>query len=110
VLFISVVLVPRSFPLNLFVGLDENTLTGSIPASLGRCQNLQSLFLQKNSFTGITFLKENFPISSISIQGPIDFLGTLTNLQIGYLSHNKFTGSIPQGLTAITSLQQIGMG
>jgi len=74
------------------LGFDVNQFSGIIPSSLGNCQNLQNLFLQKNRLTG-----------------GLDAIGTLTSLQLAYLSVNKISGTVPQGLTSAANLQQLGL-
>ncbi|KAF2950720.1 hypothetical protein DAI22_01g207764 [Oryza sativa Japonica Group] len=65
--------------------LSSNKLSGEIPGSLGRCQNLQSLQLDQNFLTG------NIPAS----------FGNLTNLNYLNLSHNKLFGPIPTSLNDV---------
>ena len=60
----------------------NNQLTGSIPASLGRCVSLQELVLYKNQLTG------SIPAS----------LGSCVSLQTLGLNDNQLTGSIPDSL------------
>ena len=63
--------------------LDDNSLSGSIPAELGNLTNLTSLYLNVNSLTG-----------SIPSE-----LGNLTNLRGFSLGDNFLTGPLPQWLS-----------
>ncbi len=68
--------------------LYRNKLTGSIPTELGGLSNLRSLSLGNNQLTG------NIPME----------LGNLTNLSTLSLSTNQLSGSIPTELSNLTSL------
>ncbi|KAK9076940.1 hypothetical protein SSX86_005275 [Deinandra increscens subsp. villosa] len=72
--------------------LNNNTLWGPIPSTLGLVTSLQIVRLDSNSLSG------NVP-SNIS---------NLTSLQKIYLSHNKLTGPIPN-LTGMNDLCYIGL-
>ncbi len=63
--------------------LDDNSLSGSIPAELGNLTNLTSLYLNVNSLTG-------------SIPSELGNLTNLTGLSIG---DNFLTGPLPQWLS-----------
>ena len=92
--------------------LNDNSLSGSIPAELGNLTNLTSLYLNINSLTGsippelgnltnLTF----FSLANNSLSGSIPAeLGNLTNLTILYLNNNSLTGSIPAELGNLTNL------
>ncbi|MDE2963436.1 MAG: hypothetical protein OXU26_05965, partial [Acidobacteriota bacterium] len=62
--------------------LNDNQLTGSIPAELGNLVNLRFLVLDYNQLTGAI---------------PAE-LGDLANLQNLWLANNQLTGSIPSEL------------
>ncbi|KAB2086601.1 hypothetical protein ES319_A04G043600v1, partial [Gossypium barbadense] len=62
--------------------LSRNELSGNIPSSMGKCNNLQILALSYNQFTGI------IPRS----------IGNLTRLEKLYLGLNNLEGSLPNGL------------
>lgn len=67
-----------------------NKLTGKIPPLSNPL--LQNLFLQDNNITS-----------------GLDSLITLKILQYAYLSRNQISGTIPEGIGNIVSLQQFGM-
>jgi len=68
--------------------LDDNSLTGTIPSSLGSLSELQRLYLQGNSLTG------TIPPS----------LGELSELYRLYLYDNSLSSTIPSELGSLTSL------
>ncbi|CAI5498643.1 unnamed protein product, partial [Closterium sp. Naga37s-1] len=73
--------------------LDNNNISGVLPASLTAIKGLASLLLNNNHFTG------TFPHSIL----------LHTNLQRLELSNNSFTGTIPHKLTNLYSLQNINL-
>ena len=92
--------------------LDENQLSGSIPAELGNLTNLQYLSLVVNQLSGsipaalgnlanLQYLSLNGNQLSGSIPAE---LGNLTNLQNLSLSHNQLSGQIPPALGNLTNL------
>ena len=72
---------------------DNKQLTGRIPATLGNLTNLQYLFLYSNKLSG------NIPAE----------LGKLAKLQYLYLSNNQLTGGIPSQFGNLTSLRYLYM-
>ncbi|XP_052195138.1 receptor-like protein EIX2 [Diospyros lotus] len=68
--------------------LGYNTLSGSLPNSLGYLKNLKDLQLWRNMFTG------SIPNS----------IGNLTSLESLYLSYNQMSGSIPDNLGQLSSI------
>ena len=73
--------------------LDENALSGSLPASLGNLTHLQELDLSDNELSGV------LPAS----------LGNLTNLQRLSFFRNQFSGSLPAWLGNLTNLQWLSL-
>jgi len=71
--------------------LNGNQLNGSIPASLGNLDNLQTLQLNINKLSG------SIPES----------LGNLSNLEILNLANNQLSGSIPASLGNLDNLQDL---
>ena len=71
--------------------LANNKLTGAIPADLGKLDSLNSLALAANQFTGTI---------------PSD-LGKLTQLRYLELQFNRLTGAIPADLGKLAQLQQL---
>ena len=95
--------------------LDNNQLTGSIPAELGGLANLQLLWLQDNQLMGSIpaelgdlanlqnlYLNRNQLTGSVPVE-----LGDLANLQQLYLDNNQLTGSVPAELGDLANLQQL---
>jgi hypothetical protein len=74
--------------------LQDNQLTGAIPAGLGNLNSLENLWLQKNQLTGTI---------------PVE-LGGLTNLVMLFVSENQLTGTVPTELGNLTSLAELGLG
>ena len=74
-----------------WLSLAHNQLNGSIPDALGNLANLELLWLSNNQLTG-----------SIPSQ-----LGNLTNLTTLFLSRNQLSGSIPDELGNLTNLEEL---
>ncbi|KAJ1276042.1 hypothetical protein BS78_05G183800 [Paspalum vaginatum] len=70
------------------LNINDNTISGSIPADIGNLVNLQSLDFSKNSFTG------SLPPS----------MGRLTNMNLFYVFDNKMSGSLPLIVGNLTEL------
>ena len=100
------------------LNLQENELSGAIPAELGNLSNLQDLRLGSNQLSGaipaslgnlanLTALD----LFSNQLSGAIPSeLGNLTNLQHLWLSYNQFSGAIPASLGNLTNLQYLDLG
>ncbi len=73
--------------------LDTNKLTGAIPIELGQLAQLEYLYLDGNQLTG------NIPLELLQ----------LTNLSLLYLSDNQLTGTIPDGFEQLTKLRWIDL-
>jgi len=97
--------------------LDDNSLSGSIPAELGNLTNLTSLYLNVNSLTGsipselgnltnLVFLSLNN--NSLSGSIPTE-LGNLTKVTVLYLGNNSLTGSIPAELGNLTNVTDLSL-
>ena len=98
--------------------MDGNDLKGSIPSSLGNCQNLQELYLLENNFDGIIseevltipsitklLLDKNSLMGSLPIN--VDKLEALWQFDV---SNNKLSGEIPSKLGSCTKLEFLHMG
>ena len=100
------------------MSIDNNKLQGTIPSSIGNCQNLLLLNLSENNLTG-TIPKQLFAISMLSISlnlaqnsfvGSVPSeVGNLVHLVELVLSDNKLSGEIPSNLGHCTSLQYLYM-
>ncbi len=95
------------------LSLDNNALTGSIPAELGNLANLEWLNLSSNGLTGSIPTElgnlanlQTLSLSSNGLTGSIPAeLGNLANLQGLYLNNNGLTGSIPTELGNLANLE-----
>uniref|UniRef100_A0A0D9XVM7 non-specific serine/threonine protein kinase n=1 Tax=Leersia perrieri TaxID=77586 RepID=A0A0D9XVM7_9ORYZ len=94
----------------------DNNLTGSIPATISNLTNLNLIDLSRNQLSGripdSLVLMENLQVLDLSVNsmfGPIPAqIGTLKSLYI-YLSGNKFSGSIPNGVGNLSKLQYLSL-
>ncbi|XP_072999732.1 receptor kinase-like protein Xa21 [Typha latifolia] len=92
--------------------LEENILTGPIPTTIGKLQNLHVLSLHENRFSGeIPFSMGNLTLltrltlDQNELEGPIPTsFGNLQNLELLDLSSNKLNGTIPRELVSLSSL------
>ena len=95
--------------------LDNNQLTGAIPAELGDLANLQNLFLDNNQLTGAIPAElgdlanlQNLYLNNNQLTGAIPAeLGDLANLQNLFLNNNQLTGAIPAELRDLANLQNL---
>jgi Leucine-rich repeat (LRR) protein len=98
------------------LGLVNNNLNGSMPASIGNLAQLETLRLLQNSLLkgdipaslgNLKQLKNIFLVSN-ALSGEIPAaLGNLTQLQTLNLSFNQLTGLIPSSLGNLTQLQEL---
>ncbi|XVE63330.1 hypothetical protein DITRI_Ditri07aG0011500 [Diplodiscus trichospermus] len=94
------------------IKLDDNELTGTIPATIERLTELQKFSIESNNLEGripselchlrnLAFLL----LTSNKLSGPIPAcLGDLVSLRQLFLGSNRFTSSIPSTLTALNDL------
>ena len=97
--------------------LDNNKLSGTIPAELGNLASLQWLFLGENELSGtipaelgdltnlrLLHLHENKLSGAIPAE-----LGRLANLRYLFLHNNELTGSIPSWLGSLPELLELSL-
>ena len=72
-----------------WLNLNNNELSGEIPAELGSLSNLEVLYLKKNALSG---------------EIPAE-LGSLSNLEWLYLDSNALSGEIPPELGSLSNLE-----
>ncbi|ONK80868.1 uncharacterized protein A4U43_C01F22650 [Asparagus officinalis] len=96
------------------LGMDENFLSGGIPASIGQIQSLQELYLSGNKLSGtipsslgnLTQLNKLL-IGENALEGSIPpILGNCQALRLLNLSYNQITGTIPKEIISISSLTE----
>ena len=73
--------------------LRNNELSGPIPAALGSLTNLEQLWTQENQLSG---------------QIPAE-LGSLTNLEILYLQNNELSGPLPAEFGTLINLRELDL-
>ena len=97
--------------------LNDNLLTGTIPAQVGNLSKLQRLNLTRNQLTG-AIPSELRNLSSLEIlalggnqlTGTIPtWLSTLSSLQELYLWENELTGTIPSELGSLSNLRVLSL-
>ncbi|KAJ4968423.1 hypothetical protein NE237_015124 [Protea cynaroides] len=76
-----------------FVSFASNFLEGPIPSSLSKCSSLGGLNLSNNHLSGNPSFVNGF--------------WSLTRLRILDLSHNAFSGSVPDGVSALQNLKEL---
>jgi len=90
----------------MYINLENNSVSGEIPASLFSHPHLQYLHLSQNNFTGNFLLYPNasqrlrmIDISKNKLQGPIPkSISKLPGLEELDLSSNNFTGTVDLNL------------
>ncbi len=95
--------------------LDDNQLTGKLPAEIGNLEYLSTLILWQNQLgdtlpAQIGNMKNltGLYINNNTFTGPIPkSIGNLLSLKDLWLYHNQFSGNIPPELGNITGLQRL---
>ncbi|XP_057457450.1 receptor protein kinase TMK1-like [Lotus japonicus] len=114
-----------SFPLDLEksvqltnLSLVHCNLVGALPDFLGTLPSLTNLRLSNNKLSGP--IPETFAQSSIQVlwlnnqegggfSGSIDVIASMVFLRQAWLHGNQFTGTIPQNIGNLTSLQELNL-
>ena len=98
-----------------YLNLEQNNLTGMIPAALGGLSDINTLMLAWNQLSG-SIPPELGNLSNLTIltlaqnqlRGSIPSeLGNLSNLRLLHLSDNQLTGSIPPTLGNLSNLNSL---
>jgi Leucine-rich repeat (LRR) protein len=95
------------------ISLNENNLSGTIPADIGNLSKLQGLYMHNNQLTGsippeIENLSNllSLELGSNQLTGDIPHeIGNLSKIQRIYIYINQLTGSIPPEIFTLTNLQ-----
>ncbi|GJN25965.1 hypothetical protein PR202_gb13855 [Eleusine coracana subsp. coracana] len=106
--------IAASSPQLQFLQLDNCSLVGAIPDSLGKMSSLQNLTLAYNSLVGpipssfngsaLQNLELNNQQGENKLSGPLDVVATMTSLQTLWLHGNQFSGPIPDDIAACAAL------
>lgn len=96
------------------IDLDNNGMTGGIPATIDRLSNLEILILSSNQLTSIGNGLENVStlkilrLDSNDIRGTIpDAFGNMAGMEELMISHNYFMGSIPKELGNLVKMEDL---
>eukprot|EP01046_Picozoa_sp_COSAG06_P033642 COSAG06_NODE_3449_length_5328_cov_195.391745_1_plen_922_part_10 len=105
----------QDLPLLEYLSFADNTLSGSLPSTLGLLRHLMYLDVRNNQFTG--FLPptpdwpalQNMDASLNLISGTVPDLSAGARLERFHLNANAFSGSIPQWISGMSFLQRLGL-
>ncbi len=96
------------------LALQDNNLSGSLPASIGQLQALQELYLFDNNLTGSipSEIGQLLNLTELQLDGNLQLSGTLpnelgllSNLDLLSIANTQIAGSIPEELAAISGLR-----
>lgn len=99
------------------LSLPDSGLAGSIPATIGTIQHLQTLNLSNNSINGSipfslfsAFQLRTVDLSNNRISGGLqELVGNLQNLMFLNLSDNALIGKLPSNLTSLHNLTAVSL-
>ncbi|KAI7994951.1 putative LRR receptor-like serine/threonine-protein kinase [Camellia lanceoleosa] len=102
----------------IWLTLDKNYISGTIPVGIGNLVNLHTLYLDHNMLTGSIpesigklSMLEQLKLLLNNISGEIpSSIGNLTRLGILHIQNNMIEGSIPVSLGNCSNLQSITLG
>ena len=103
----------------VFIDMENNALTGEIPAELAGLEAATSLRLGRNNF-GLTSIPEELysmvalqelELFACNVSGPVSpSIGNLTELTLLRLESNALTGGIPEEVGNLDKLLEISLG
>ena len=100
----------------IHLGLEENSLVGTLPDELGNLTSLEKLYLGVNALSGSIPASlgslTNLQVLSLynnQLSGTIPNLGNLASLTLLSLYNNELTGQIPDSLGNLTSLTLLSL-
>ncbi|PPD80010.1 hypothetical protein GOBAR_DD23068 [Gossypium barbadense] len=95
-----------------WLSMNSNELSGNIPSSIGKCNNLRILSLSINKFTGIiprsignlTQLEELY-LALNNLEGNLPSMTNALKLEYLILRGNKLSGNIPNSISNVSMLK-----
>ncbi|XP_060667271.1 receptor-like protein EIX2 [Ziziphus jujuba] len=110
--------IGEAMPLLSDLDISENSLSGSIPLSIGNLTGLTTLIISNNKLSGqIPHLWEDkqflyiVDMSNNNLSGTIPTtMGSLSSLELLVLSNNKLSGELPSSLQNCANMVNLDLG
>lgn len=99
----------------VFLDLDGNAFSSSIPSAIGQLPKLEYLYLSDSFLTGdlswmegMASAREIWIDTNPGISGPLyDFIGDITTLESWSMAFNSITGTIPASIGNLIEMKQM---